>query len=110
VNNNIDDIINHYSMPYEEIYSMAVEEGKGREVVNTIPQTPMPSSLPSVVFGMEQPNGTEIELAYSDFPEEDQYKLPLDSYAQIDSLISNSSSPDTERSYLRHDREPPLSS
>jgi hypothetical protein len=26
---------------------------------------------------------TEIELAYSDFPEEDRFKLPLDSYAQI---------------------------
>ena len=40
---------------------------------------------------------TEIELAYSDFPEEEQLKLPLDSYAQIESLISHSSRPGTER-------------
>lgn len=58
---------------------------------------------------MESHQITEIELAYSDFPEEDHLKLPLDSYAQIESLISNSSRPGTDRSRPPTDRETPVS-
>lgn len=29
------------------------------------------------------PKDTEVQLCYSDFPEETTFKLPLDSYAQI---------------------------
>jgi hypothetical protein len=56
--------------------------------------------LPAVSILPSQVTHTEIELAYSDFPEEDQFKLPLDSCAQIGSLISQRSNTDrSEREY-----------
>jgi hypothetical protein len=73
---------------------------------NTVPHTPMQSHLPSLLSNYQI---TEIELAYSDFPEEDNLKLPLDSYAQIESLISNSSRPETDRERPPTDRETPIS-
>jgi hypothetical protein len=66
----------------------------------------MQSHLPSLLSNYQI---TEIELAYSDFPEEDNLKLPLDSYAQIESLISNSSRPETDRERPPTDRETPIS-
>jgi hypothetical protein len=41
---------------------------------------PSPSMLMQSTLEKQQ---TEVELAYSDFPDEERFKLPLDSYAQI---------------------------
>lgn len=84
--NNIDDIITKFSKPYEEIY----ENGKWSEdddhlAHETTPHTPAQSNSPTSILtpsSLDRPMTTEIELAYSDFPE-DNLKLPLDSYAQI---------------------------
>jgi hypothetical protein len=44
-----------------------------------------------------RPKETEVELIYSDFPEEQNFKLPLDSYAQLESLLSHVSGSSTDR-------------
>jgi len=95
---NIDDIINKFSKPYEDLYSNKKES----QPENTNTQTPLtlsPPSPPSILLNSNvSHHNTEIELAYSDFPEEDKFKLPLDSYAQIESFISNDSRSASSRS------------
>lgn len=109
---NIDEIITKYSKPYEDIYENNKESSDSIVATPaTIPHTPLQSKGPvsGLSQNMENHQLTEIELAYSDFPEEDHLKLPLDSYAQIESLISNSSKAGTDRSRPPTDRETPVS-
>ena len=88
----IENIINHFSKPYEELYQKFNPS-------SLAPPISTQSAIPSL---LSVPKETEVELAYSELPGETEFKLPLDSYAQIESLISNSSQkssrPPTERS------------
>ncbi len=87
---NIDDIITRYSKPYEDLYESRhdedpkISESCVTPVGTPLTSSPMPEPSPSMLMQSTlEKQQTEVELAYSDFPDEERFKLPLDSYAQI---------------------------
>lgn len=118
-NNNIDSIINRYSKPYADMYNTRkIAQNTPNLLQEEMPVLALPSSVNhyptpansnvvgSIMIDSAHLPQTEIEFIYSDFPEENTFKLPLDSYAQLESLISNEegssirSRPATDRDHL----------
>ena len=70
----IDDIIDKYTLPFDTLYQeqKEEEEKENQETMMNTPSMPVQSILPSLNLTpsrLEVPQLTEVELAYSDFPE-----------------------------------------
>lgn len=89
----IDEIIDKYSKPYEELYldsgkEINIDINTESHLANAAPSLQLASILHShLLDAPECMESTEIDLTYSHLPDE---QLLLDSCAPIGSLISNS--------------------